>query len=433
MSTIFNEEKLMSASLNIMKGKKLLSLGGGAIGSLNAEGELRSSIGYIAIADKDNYEENNIPKSSYLIRYPEDMGKPKASSLAKRANALANDNCMVNGYDIDIYYLGPLAFAGFDYCAAAVDNLAIKVYIAEQIKLCPKDKRPILLSCGSNGEYSEAMMFSETGACLRCTIPSKWLKDENPEVVYSCAAKVKYPTDKMASIVSTSGRAGSRCANDICDLIEEHALGHLSLENSIRVHRAPLHLHTSEIAPLNSCPACKLLPPDDITTIDGSTLTSTLREFLEKVGVHFNGDFVLRVRDIRLDKGDTHEHYNQFVYKERCRSCGKIFNVNKHSWQLRKKDLICDECKSSGKQATQDFDGADVKATYVFSLNDTPDAILDMKLFDLAYSIGGYYEVEEILHSNDLLTFPKTSYFVLSEDEGYLFRDPPESHKSDNK
>lgn len=425
MDKLFNEKKLMPSN-QIMKDKKIAIVGSGAIGSMIAEKLVRGSAGYIAIVDLDSYEANNIPKSSFIIHYPEDIGKPKATALAERLNAVCDSGCSVKGFNMDVKKLGPLAFVGFDYVVAALDSLAIKLYVSELIKQCPKEHRPILLSCGTNGEFTEAMMFSKDGACLRCTIPDSWLAEESPETTYSCAATVNYlRLSKKLPIVSTSGIAGDKSANDIDDMIVGHATRALELKESIRVTQSAYpfkRMSCSTIMPMKNCPVCSIEPPEDISYLPGSTNKTTLRELFESVKPYYNEQFVLKVHTLNY----SGHLYNQFIYRDRCRSCGKEFDLMRHSGSVHTNDIICPVCAAAEGYSVKDEENDHVIVAYTFSQKDTPNRVLDMTLDKLGFPVGCYYEFENIVDSDDMFSFPDSKYFALSEDKFFL------QHKDQN-
>lgn len=427
MNTMYNEKKL-TPIFEIMKNKSVLVVGCGAIGSMIAEHLTRNSTGIVTLIDKDVYEAGNIPKSSAIIRYPEDIGVSKAIALSTRLNAVANDGCKIYGYHYDLKKIGPMALSAFDYVVLALDNTSMKIFASKLLKMCPEDKRPICLSCGTNGEFSEAMIFSNTGACLRCTIPDAWLKSENPETVWSCAEKVNYLLpEKMAPIVSTSGIASMKAAIDIDDMITAHATKAKTFEESTRRVQFPYPMKDSSetvISHLKECPVCGLTPPEDVIKLPGGTATSTLRELLQNIGKHFTEKFRLRVHTLTIPNLPE-QVYSQFVFTNRC-ECGKSYPIAKHTGFVRKDQIQCPYC---GKGADEVDTIPDV--TSYFSLEGTPDSVLDYPLIDLGYPIGAYYEAESIVDAfngreEDIpfdgfdLVLPKTIFFSLTDDENYL-------------
>lgn len=395
---MYNEKKL-TPIFETMKPLKVLQLGAGAIGSFICEALTRNGVGYLAIVDKDYFEEDNLPKSSFVVQYPEDINISKAHALANRLSVFAKDGCTIKGFNMDIKKLGPMAFSEFDYIVLALDSTAIRIFAQKLVKMCP-EQRPIVLSCGTTGETSEAMLFSPKGACLRCTIPNAWLKSENPETVHSCAAKVNYLLpEKEAQIVSTSGIASMKSALDIDDMITAHATGAKTFEHSERYSQSPYpqkNGHSAKIAKHPDCPVCSLTPPEKVTTIKGSTYSTTLREFLNNIKSYFDGDFRLKVHVLEIP-GVPEQVYDQFVITDRCKFCGKEFRICKHTGEIRENQIICDDCLGTAHTSLTRFDTECAVEARYFSLNETDDELLDTPLFMLGYPIGCYYEVEEII------------------------------------
>lgn len=392
-SGLFNEQKL-TPIFETMAQKSVLVVGGGAIGSFICEMCVRNGVKYTAVLDKDYYEQDNIPKSSFVIRYPEDIGKSKAHALADNLSVRCKEGCSIRGFNYDLKKIGPLAMAEFDYVILALDNLAMKIFAQKLIKLCP-EQRPIVLSCGTTGEFSEAMMFAPNGACVRCTIPDEWLLSENPETVHSCAAKVNYLLpQKTLPVVSTSGIASMKSAIDIDEMVTSHAMGINPLTKSQRYVQSPYpnkNGHSTFIAPLANCPVCAMTPPSDVTTLKGSTDQTTLRELLTKISAYYDGPFRLKVHILEIP-GVPEQIYDQYVLKEKCRVCGEDFVLNKHTGDLRQSQIVCGDCSERGEAFCRNFDNRDALAIREFSLEETPDSVLDQRLFDLGYPIGCYYE-----------------------------------------
>lgn len=432
---MYNEAKL-TPIFETMEKKKVLVIGGGAIGSIICEALTRNGTGYIAVCDKDYYEEDNLPKSSFVIRYPEDINISKAHALANRLGVLAKEGCSIKGFNIDLKKLGPLALANFDYVVIALDTIAMRIFVQKLIKQCP-DKRPILLSCGTTHENSEALFFAPKGACLRCTIPDAWLTSENPETVHSCAAKVNYLLpQKHLPIVSTSGIPSMKSAIDIDDMITAHATGAKRFEKSERYIQAPYPEksgHSTTIGRLNDCPVCSLKAPENITLINGSTYHTTLREFLNIAKEQFDAPCKLKVHILEIP-GVPDQVYDQFVIDEACNVCGKSFKLLKHAGDIREQQIICPTCEENDNESTYHYIGAHtVSETRYFSLEETEEQVLDMTLFSLGYPIGCYYEVESCsdgpteefdLFSTDLTSSitvaSESKIFALSDDRDFL-------------
>ena len=433
-TTKLYDKKKLTPILDVMKEKKVLVIGCGAVGSMIQEALTRNSTGLIVGIDKDYYEEGNIPKSSMAIRYPEDIGRNKAVVLADRLSAVANEGCKHYGYALDLKRIGPNAISFFDYVVLALDNAAMKIFAQTLIKQCPEKSRPICLSCGTNGEFSEAMFFSDKGACLRCTIPDSWLAEEDSETVWSCAAKVNYLLpEKAMPIISTSGIASMKAAMDIDDMITAHSTGAKEFKDSERFTQIGYPRkdgHSSIIMPLKNCPVCKVKPPEDVLELEGDTLHMTLRDLLKIISDKLNGDVTLRVHTLTVP-AYIPKTYNQFVINGVCRECGKSFRLNKHSGFIRSDEVICPECLAKEEHSCTSKLTEQEEAVNTFSLDKTPDDILDMTLFDLGYPIGANYEAEKVdsLKNDDTeldfesevdFNFAESKYFCLSGDKSLL-------------
>lgn len=422
---MYNTEKL-TPIFQTMSKKSVLVVGGGAIGSFICDLCVRMGVGHLVVIDKDYYEIDNIPKSSFVIRYPEDINKGKAQALAENLSVRCMDGCTVKGIDIDLKKIGPVALADFDYVVLALDNLAMKIFAQKLVKLCPQ-QNPVILSCGTTGECAESMLFSRNSACLRCTVPDAWLLAENPETVHSCAAKVNYLLpQKTLPIVSTSGIASLVSALKIAELIIDHAKETRKFEESerhVKTTRSDDKGSQTEIATLNNCPVCSLVPPNDVVTLTGSTLNTTLRELLTQISTHYDTPFKLKVHMLEIP-GVPEQVYDQFVIKEKCRICGADLNLHKHSGDIRQSQIVCDKCAETSSKNHKKIENTEVIATRYFSLEDTLDDILDTELFKLGYPIGCYYETEPVFEN----TLTEEVCLSIMDDDGR-----EESELTDNK
>lgn len=431
---MYNTTKL-TPIFETMGKKKVLVIGGGAIGSIICEALTRNGTGYIAVCDKDFYEDDNLPKSSFVIRYPEDINISKAHALANRLSVLTKDGCSIKGFNIDLKKIGPLALTGFDYVVLALDTIAMRIFAQKLIKMCP-EKRPILLSCGTTHENSEALFISHKGACLRCTIPDEWLISENPETVHSCAAKVNYLLpQKRLPIVSTSGIPSMKSAVDIDDMITAHATGTKTFTKSERYIQVPYpekNGHSTTIGKLNNCPVCSIKAPDNVTLLNGATYHTTLREFLNIIKDQFDGPCKLKVHMLEIP-GVPDQLYDQFVIDETCNICGRPFKLLKHSGDIREQQIICHECEENDRDATfNQKSNHTVTETRYFALEETENEVLDMTLFELGYPIGCYYEAECVdtnpakecellsLDSSVFTVASEAKTFALSDDRNFL-------------
>lgn len=427
------QENRLTPIFSKMKNKKVIVVGAGAIGSLICECLTRNGVGHLVVADLDKYEPHNLPKSSFVIRNPDDLGKDKAPVLAKRLKAYAKEGCAIQGHCMNLRELGPYALKNFDYVVAALDNLSIRIFLQELVKQCPAPQ-PVLLSCGTNAEHAEALIFAPEGACLRCTVPDSWLQSENPETVHSCAQQINYLLPQKAPlIVSTSGIASMKSAVDVDDMITGHVMGDLHLTDSLRYIQDSFPYKSGRltaIAALKNCPVCKMRPPENITVLEGCTKTITLRQMLANIKAHCDFDFQLRVHMLEIP-GAPSQYYNQFVLHDSCQYCGSQVDVFKHSGSIRKSEIICNTCQTRVQH--HKFDGGEhALALTAFRFDETNEALLDKTLFDLGYPVGAYYVAEKIIAptlsaesemdlDNLFADTAKEKVFVLKDDEKYLF------------
>ena len=105
MNSIYNPLKL-SVYRHLFRDKKVLIIGGGAVGSYVGENVTKMGSS-VSLADFDTFTLENAAKHSGIVRTPEDAGKNKAVCVAERVRPLLEEGCISHGVDTDLCMLGP--------------------------------------------------------------------------------------------------------------------------------------------------------------------------------------------------------------------------------------------------------------------------------------------------------------------------------------
>lgn len=391
--SIFDKTKLPKYITEDFREKEILDAGVGAVGSHTVENLITSGIRNIYVMDFDKLENGNFSKSSLLYRHPDDVGKNKAIALADSANRFLGEES-VYGIDANITMFGPMAFAGMDAILAPFDNYAAKIYINQQWLQIPMDLRPALLFGGTWGEEAQSNELDGNGPCLRCLHAEEWLV--NPLKRTSCGVAPNYrDPDMPAADGETTSLASRMAANLMSEQLRARLLG-MSQANNKRIIYTPfpdLNLRVSTPMSRSDCPDCKRFhPPVNLRLLDDCDVKSlTLRALFEKLDVLIEGDYYISIPVV---------HYAEATYKglitdDYCRSCGKPLNgLYKHEFRQRYEDLLCEECRATGKKTSDDtrttLTGRKIE---VLTKEIEDEVLLDKTLFSLGWTIGGFIEV----------------------------------------
>lgn len=391
---IYNELKL-SEYRNLFRGRRVLVIGAGAVGSFLMEFLSRMGVSPDAL-DFDYFTLENAAKHSSLVRCPEDAGRNKAECVSERVKPLLDEDCISNGINANLSSLGPEAFTDYDAVFFAVDNYDAKILGNELIRSLPKERRPVVIMAGTKGESAQSTIIDNSDFCLHCLIADHWLPESS--VRTSCIGPQIRMRNGVAEIVRTTDRASSMAAYLATEQFRGFVLGMDGIMNRRLSYSAYPNIEISYSYPMKkkNCPGCAVEPPETIEWLHGTVLEVTLEEALKKIAVHLgNNDFELSVHELNFCK----ETYSDFVVTAGCSCCGKKINVMRHNGALFQEDLICDTCKKE-KHSGQVY--APAEMLQAFSKH-TDSEIQKKTLYELGYPLGAHLEVYERSDGLDIL------------------------------
>ena len=373
---------------------KVMIIGVGAVGSYVAEILTKVCVVKLILVDMDDFETANIAKSSSAYIVDEDNGCNKAIALAKRLNHMLGDE-FVHGINSDITNFGPGAFAYFDVIILALDNYAAKIYSNQVWRQIPEDKRPLMIFGGTVGSSAHSNCIDGRESCLRCMLDEKWL--ENSMEKSSCTG-INYRSKYAVSEFSRTTGGASRIA---ADLMEEQCAGYLlgykDMINKRYMFNSYPNFGFMKATPIRkkNCPDCRdYLPIDNAEALeDMDVLHTTVGEMLAVVRSKMPDDS-FEILASAVEFGNI--TYSNIIVNDHCRSCGReLKNLYRHEFRTRYTDMLCAECKASGKEAspvtTNDIPAECIKAVTV----DNCDAVLSAKtLYDIGFSLGSFIKVK---------------------------------------
>lgn len=387
---MFNMDKLPSYTEKFENGK-IAVIGAGAVGSHVVEKLLDMKISDIEILDFDKLEDENLSKSSKLYR-KEDIGSNKANALAQRANELIGKNT-VHGINASISMFGPMAFAGYDAIIAPLDNYGAKIYVNQLWKQIPNDFKPLLIFGGTIDENAQSNSLDGTGPCLRCLLSEEWL--ENPLARTSCTGPQYRGDEQSLGIVATTGNASDLSACFMIEHLRGRLLGIEGSTNNRLMYKPFPSIELKKNLPMaRKCPDCaRYHPPKNLAVIeDCDVMTLTVKELFARLDVLMNtSDYMVRIPNIEYAK----VMYGGLIVSDYCKSCGsEMTDLYRHEFRTKFDDLLCDNCRKSGRKA-KDVNGSMLvgNTIRVIRKNNCNKTLMNKTLFELGWTIGGFINV----------------------------------------
>lgn len=187
-------------SVDVLSGKRVCVVGAGTLGNEIVKDLVMSGVPEITVVDLDTFEPWNLPRST-LIRV-EDIGRPKAEAVARRAADLAPFPITVRGISSDITRLGYGFFEGFDAVVSPGDSWSMRSFVTRGARLMGVPH----ISCGTShlnlmGGMMTGLVTVEppgSDACYECLAPGD-IKDQ--EVKLSC---VNHPPEVQPQVIPFS-------------------------------------------------------------------------------------------------------------------------------------------------------------------------------------------------------------------------------------
>lgn len=397
MNQMYNPLKL-SVYRPMFRSKKVLIIGGGAVGSNVAENVAKMGSS-LDILDFDRFSLENASKHSCLVRTPEDVGRNKAECVSARVQPLLEEGCSSNGIDADLCMIGPEAIAEYDVVILSVDNYAAKLLFNRLWKQIPEERRPIVIMDGTYNEMAQSVMLDGRDFCLHCLIDEAWTRDAALRT--SCAGPQIRQIEGVPTIVRTSGVASSIAANLSSEQFRAWVIGDSHAMNHRLVYTAypNLDLRTTKPVRGQHCPDCGITAPEKLVWLPGTVLSTTLDSALSLIRDTLGTeDFEVAVHPL-FYKNIMH---SGFITGDVCHVCGKPISVMKHEGRTFLTDLVCDDCRQAGGSPRYDTAFEPGTVLYAFTAQ-CSEEIRKKTLFELGYPLGAHIQVIQRNHAMDAL------------------------------
>lgn len=379
---LFSREYLAGVEIEKLMSKKVLLGGAGNTGSHFVERSLHNFLNNVFIIDfdKKGYEGHNFPHSSLLLNPKEDIGKPKAETLALRANEKLLSNGVYKGMTLDIQDIGPNIVKQFDYALGFFDNTSARRYLYEISRLADVP----FIEVGINKKIAQIQIYdhSKDASCYCC-----YRKESMNERLQSCATV--YENDLKKGIAPSTDIYGAMIADFAVSALMNWE-GNTKIEHNCRYILYPRDFRiVKEIKPKN--PNCDVCSCDvDIPKII---------ELGGKVDEVKYNDFINLLKE---QIGDYRPYLPYiFVTKDYCPKCGKEKVFNSPNRRIKASDLICEDCREN-KADTYQYKRIDVSLEHFSGFDEVPEEYRNYTLLQLGYPYGAY--IECINGEGDIIT-----------------------------
>lgn len=366
---VFSRERAAGVSIDALSGLKILLGGAGNTGSHFVERAVRNFIGNVFIVDfdKEGYQPHNFAHSSILLNPSEDVDKPKAETLAERANEKLLIDGKYIGRTMDIRDIGPEIIKHFDYALGFFDNVDARKYLYENARIAGV---PFIETGLTDKGAAQIQAFNHDAdsPCYCCTAPKKTLAQ-------SCT--LHYENDIAKGIAPVTDVSGAIAADIAVQSVMNIEGGKAFPWNS-KIYYDPEDLSVKRYNyPRNpSCDICNYtVAPEKVIYLEGSVDTVSYDELTEMVQKAVG----TQVRVCLPDR---------YVEVDYCPVCGAEKVLMKPERRLAMSDVVCPEC--IGKNSNE-FLSLHVNNSKRYSgFEELPARIRAKTLFDLGFSYGAH-------------------------------------------
>ena len=200
-----------------LSGLKILIIGAGAIGNEIVKNLVLFGVGEILIVDFDTIEIHNLTRSIFFRE--DDVGKPKASTVAKRASEISPET-IIHSKNGDFWDCVSIAeIKNFDVVVCSVDNFEARIKANTMCRLAGVP----MINTGIDHRYVSVDIYpfnvNETCACYECSIPSSVYEKIGQR--YSCGwiKKIYHKEKTVPTTTLTASCVGSIAVSQLLELL----------------------------------------------------------------------------------------------------------------------------------------------------------------------------------------------------------------------
>lgn len=369
--------------------KRVCVIGCGAVGSIVVELLVKIGIKKLYLIDFDNFEKENIYKSSSIYDIECDAGKNKAIVLADRINSIFGME--IHGIASSVTNFGPGVLASFDVIILALDNYAAKIYVNQIWKTIPDKDRPLLVFGGTFKDIAQCYGIDGSSICLRDTVNEELLK--NPLIRASCTGINYKPGYIISEHIRTSVLASMTCAVMMVDACKNYILNkNYDLINKDIVYNS-LQIRITTQVNKKICYDCIHYHPINDVRVLGNldVFHSTVGDLLDEVTSDLGS---LEYEICAPIKEFANVEYKNIIKSDYCACCGtKLHGIYKHEFSIRYSQLLCDHCRNENKIVGDITKKKDAECIMAFTI-DCDEELKCRTLYDIGFGIGSYITVK---------------------------------------
>jgi len=352
--------------LEKIENARILLAGCGAVGTSALPILVNVGIKNLVMIDIDKFEKSNFAKTSMVIKFPDDYGKPKAETVAEYGRQAMLDGGTCVGITVDVMDLGIEFIKQFDYVICALDSPKAKLYLN---RLCIQADVP-MFEGGTNGLQAIERTYDHKHGCFGCTGEYKY------ESIGGCAVRYELdvqtgniPTCQISSTIAAA-LVVNELVKSICDFNAKYNVEHCFYGDYGTFFSNTLN-HRED------CPYCseETKFTEEITYIPGSIEDMTVKETMLYLNEKYNSDCYILLK-------------NSFVTDGICPVCREPVKINKRQDKIKRSDLYHKTC--FGKERTTE-EGASNILTEISM--DSDEWVLDSKMKDIGFGYGGVFAV----------------------------------------
>lgn len=369
----------------------VLVIGAGAIANETIKNLALLGFGHIIVADFDTIEFTNLTRT--VLFSQNDINKKKAEvAVQKYLEMNLEPTATADTFDGDVVYeLGDGVIRRADIVLGCLDNLETRFAVNHA---CMRYNIPYIDAAIDALSWTLKVCNGHDYGCFECFGGNALSESRFRQ---SCANTMrKADENNKAATVQTSSAFVSafqvqEALRTICNLNPTYGKEYWFWKNTLNVFDMKID---SKYCPSHASP----FPPRETINQTPLSYRNTLREFLSYIS------------DTEYDTFVTDEDKERaYVLKSPCPGCGKMVDVNLCYYKYFSDDFFCDDCKKNNRVFRDKVVESDLELLYEFSLETTPDYLLDKPLSE--FGIPAFHVVAAKNSKTE-----KRAYFELTKD-----------------
>jgi molybdopterin/thiamine biosynthesis adenylyltransferase len=381
MDNVYSREIAAGVDIDTLNRLRIFLGGAGNTGSHFVERAVRNMIKnmFIVDNDKEGYQPHNFAHSSTLLVPSEDVGKPKAETLAARANEKLLTGGKYVGKTMNVFDVGPEFLRQFDIALGFFDNKKARAYLSR----IAREANVPFMEIGLSGDGSwQCQLFdhSEDAPCYCCDMGKQTLAQ-------SCAYNYfKDISNGIAPATDVSGAASAAFAMQA--IMKFFGKEGFPCNEKFVFEAKTLTLQRWKTVKNPTCPVCST--PDEPTskqlTISGSVDTLTYAGFMAKAEKEIGGPISICIPQ-------------RFVTIDYCPKCGRKKILMRPEHRISMSDVVCPSCVQIPGEPYLSLHNEAMNESYV-GFDPIPEDLQNLTLFELGFPHGPHiYAIDHA--SND--------------------------------